>query len=100
MELLCDNGDYSHTKMGRRIRMQAGERSIETKRTVCRNRSPLYELSGRLSGPLGTTVSHLHIVELGFERFYGAVGNFQILVEAIALGNKLKGRVRRDLELR
>lgn len=46
-------------------------------------------LSGPLPGPLGTTVPHLHIVELSFERFYGAMGNFQILVEAIALGNKL-----------
>ena len=44
----------------------------------------------RLPGPLGTTVPHLHIVELGFERFYRAVGNFQILVEAVALGNKLR----------
>jgi hypothetical protein len=47
---------------------------------------------GDLLGPLGTTVPHPHIVELGFKRFYGAVGNFQILVEAVALGNKLKGR--------
>jgi len=46
---------------------------------------------GGLPGPLRTTVPHLHIVELGFEPFYGAVGNFQILVEAVALGNKLKG---------
>jgi len=34
MERLCDNRDYSRTKKGRRIRMQAGGRSIETKRTV------------------------------------------------------------------
>jgi hypothetical protein len=46
---------------------------------------------GDLPGPLGTTVPHLHIVKLGFKCFYGAVGNFQILVEAVALGNKLKG---------
>ena len=45
---------------------------------------------GRLPGPLGTTVPHLHIVELGFECLYRAVGNFQILVEAVALGNKLR----------
>jgi hypothetical protein len=46
---------------------------------------------GCLPGPLGTTVPHLHVVELGFEPFYGAVGNLQILVEAVAFGNELKG---------
>ncbi len=34
----------------------------------------------RLPGPLRTTVPHLHIVELGLEPFYRAVGNFQVLV--------------------
>ena len=46
----------------------------------------------RLPGPLGTTVSHLHVVEIGFECFYGAVGNLQVLVEAVALSDKLKRR--------
>jgi hypothetical protein len=91
MEILCDNGDY--------LRKEGTPHPNASKREEYRNEEDCFAeigvrygpvLCGRLSGPLGTTVPHLHIVELGFECFYRAVGNFQIFVEPVALGNKLK----------
>jgi len=66
--MLCDNGDRSRRKKGRRIRMQAGgeHRNEEDSFAEIRVRCVDLVVCGHLPGPLGTTVPHLHIVELGF----------------------------------
>ncbi len=42
-----------------------------------------------ISTPLSASVPSLHVIQFSFESFDGAVSNFEILVELVALGDEV-----------
>jgi hypothetical protein len=49
------------------------------------------------STPVCATVAHLEVVQLRLERLDGAVGRFEVLVEPVALRDKLRTRCQHFL---
>ena len=88
--------DAATLKRKTRISKRVKKRRIREKRDIWREPPPTDGQKGEqvfflahLPGPLGTAVSDLQVVEFGFERLDIAVGNLQVLVKTVTLGDEL-----------